>query len=173
MQLIIILILIAFPLLEIGLLIKAGQWLGMWWMLAVILGTFVLGLAALTREGFSAPFKVQEALRSGEGPIEAIMDGTLAATAGVLLMTPGFISDALGLALLVPPFRRLAGRWIGRKMVLVDISDTTRRGSSRPRPGGRDPEPPRSSSDPDTGPVIDGEFERLDERPIDRGRRPG
>lgn len=173
MQLVVLLVLISLPLLEIGLLIKIGQWLGLWWTLAVIVATFFLGLAVLMREGVAGPMKVQAAMREGRVPVGAMLDGLLLGLAGVLLITPGFLADSIGLLLLIPPLRRLIGYLIAKRMVIfgeasyrAETVDRDAGGRSNAEPSGR----PRPGAD-DGGPVIDGEFERLGERPINRDPR--
>ena len=173
MRLGLIFFLLAVPMLEIGLLIKAGQWLGPWWLLALVIGTGFLGALVLTRQGFSAPLKIQEAMLRGEPPVAAMLDGALIATAGVLLFTPGLMADAIGLLLLIPPLRRLIARASGRWFFGFAVVDTPGQGprrstadaSTRTNSG---PVPERSAAG---GPVIEGEFERIDERTLDPNRR--
>ena len=178
MKLVAILLLFAVPMLEIGVLIKVGQWLGFWPMLAIIIGTAVLGAAIISHEGLSAPFKAQEAMRRGEPPAPKMFESALAMAGGVLLFTPGLIADGIGLLLQVPLVRRLVGRWLIMRYFSVEDVTVQRRpeGDLRrgPRPDPRDPAGTRQAAHgdrPRDGPVIDGEFERLEERTLDP-RRP-
>ncbi|MGE0701322.1 MAG: FxsA family protein [Hyphomicrobiaceae bacterium] len=167
-------LLVALPLIEIAVLIKVGQSIGFWWTLAIVVGTFTAGMMVLGRSGFTSAIKVREALARGEPPVAAMIDSALVVVAGVLLMTPGLIADAVGLALLVPPFRRwLAGVALRNSVVVGSVRVDGRSFEAGPetmaRPEAR-PEPPPTADG--GGPLIEGEFERLDERPIDPRRRP-
>lgn len=179
MRLAALLVLLSVPLLEIGVLVKVGQWLGLWWTLGLVLATAILGSAVIANQGFNAPFRMQEAIRRGETPIATMFDGALIWTAGFLLLTPGFIADFLGLVLLIPPARRLLARWAAKQFfgmadfdVEIRTSRTTQAGG-RPRPGetagqrdGR-----AAGQEPEDGPVIEGEFRRLEERTMDKDSR--
>ena len=158
------------PFVELALLIMVGSAIGFWWTLAIILGTGVLGIAVLMENGMSAPVRIQEAMLRGEPPVAPMFEAALVVTAGVLLVTPGLVADALGLMLLIPPLRRLLARWIAVAFVGVAPEETAGRDrSGRPRPGMRpEAQQPR---EPGSGPVIEGEFERLDERTVDPNRR--
>lgn len=161
-------ILVALPLIEIAVLIKAGQWLGFWPVLGIVIATFVLGSAILGRSGLSSALKVREALARGEPPVGAMLDSAMVVVAAVLLMTPGLIADATGLLLLVPPVRQALAHLALRNAIVVGSVKTGR------DPFGPDRRGPRSgyderASDGDQGPVIEGEFERLDERPVKGG----
>ena len=90
-----------------------------------------------------------------------MLDGMLLAAAGALLLAPGLISDVMAFLLLIPPVRRMvARRLMGRAHDDADARDSTYGRDDGARPGG-------SHS---SGPVIDGEFERLDERPTNKPR---
>ena len=159
-------LLLAWPLIEIAVLIKAGGWLGFWPTLLIVIGSGMLGASVLMRYGFDAALRVQEAITRGETPLIAMMDGALVALAGGLLIVPGLIADAVGLALLIPPLRGFLARRLLRSM--LGMSDV----DGEPfEPGRGDGARPRSQGFPSDGPVIEGEFERLDERPVDPRRR--
>ena len=169
MKLVALLLLLAWPLLEIGLMIKAAQALGSGWaVFAIIVGTALLGGAVLTRYGLATALKVQEAVMRGEAPLHSMLDGAIVATAGVLLMTPGLFADAVGLILLIPLVRGwIAGALLKRMLGLSVVPGDppgARGEDRRPRPG------PDAGPRAD-GPVIDGEFERLGERTIDPNRQ--
>ncbi len=167
MRLVLLLLIVSVPLLEIGVLIKVGQSLGFWSTLAVVVGTFFAGLAVLMNQGLAAPLKMQEALLRGEPPVGPILDGAMVAFAGVLLMTPGLIADTLGLILLIPPARRLLTWFALRQMPMFSEFHVDLGPGPNPAPQEQRPH----SSPPGAGPVIDGEFERLDERTLDPNRR--
>ena len=172
MTMVLLIFLIAVPLLEIAVMIKVGSWIGFWPAFGIVIGTFILGSAVIARSGLSAAFRVQEAMLRGEPPVAAMLDGALLAMAGILLATPGFVSDCIGLALLLPPLRELAAAWLAtRAFGRVDVHVKSERFENMDRGSAADPELYRD--DGAGGPVIDGEFERLDERPINGSdRRP-
>ncbi len=161
-----LILLLAWPLIEIAVLIKAGGWLGFWLTLGIVVGTGMMGTAVLMRYGIEQARKLQEAMGRGEPPLLAMMDGALVATAGILLIVPGLCADALGLVLLIPPVRTLLSRWLLRSMLGLSEVDIKR---PKQQPAERGPQP--SAPFPPDGPVIEGEFERIDERTLDPGRR--
>ena len=164
-----LIILIALPLIEIAVLIKVGQWIGLWPVLGLVIGTFILGGAILGRSGLSSAVKVREALARGEPPVGAMLDSAMIVVAAILLMTPGLIADVIGLSLLIPPVRRALAHAALRNSVIVGTVRTQHgpfTDDPRAPPHGHDQGP--GSGD---GPVIEGEFERLDERPVNRPGR--
>jgi len=163
-------ILVALPLIEIAVLIKAGQWLGFWPVLGIVIATFILGSAILGRSGLSSALKVREALARGEPPVGAMLDSAMVVVAAVLLMTPGLIADITGLLLLVPPVRRALMHLALRNAIVVGNVKPTRDPFDSDRRGPRSGLDERAS-DGGQGPVIEGEFERLDERPAKGSRR--
>ncbi len=103
------------PFLEIALLIKVGSNIGIFNTLLVVILTGVLGAALARHQGFLTMLKVREALNRGEMPAEELMDAAIILVAGVMLLTPGFITDACGVLLLVPPTRNAFKRWLRRR----------------------------------------------------------
>jgi len=95
------------PLLELFLLIKVGELIGIWATVILVIGTGALG-AFLTRlEGLRVLRQVQADFRGGRVPTDRLLDGLLIILAGAVLLTPGLITDAVGFFLLIPPGRRL------------------------------------------------------------------
>ncbi len=90
---------------EVSSLVWAGRWFGGWTYLALVAGV-ALGMAVLAGRGVAMVQAAIAALGSGQSPTAAIVDGALLAFAGILLIVPGFASDAVALLLLVPPLRR-------------------------------------------------------------------
>ena len=103
------------PILEMYLLIRVGNYLGALPTVALVLGTAAVGLALLRRQGPRALLGVQARLQVGELPVRELAAGALLALAGLMLLMPGFITDAMGIALLLPDWReRLATRLVAR-----------------------------------------------------------
>jgi len=104
---IIFLLFITIPLLELWLLIEVGSGIGGLSTIALCLFTAALGGLLIRWQGMSTLFDAQKRMAHGEAPVEHGMHGLMIAFAGVLLFTPGFITDSIGFLLLFPPFRRL------------------------------------------------------------------
>jgi UPF0716 protein FxsA len=95
------------PLIELFLLIKLGELIGVWATVMLVVGTGALG-AYLTRlQGLRVLRQVQAEIQEGRVPTDGLLDGLLIVVAGAVLLTPGLITDAMGFILLIPPGRRL------------------------------------------------------------------
>ena len=108
----------AIPLVELWLLFRLSGIFGFWTTIGLVLGTGLAGAMLARWQGWRAVVRVRSQMRQGILPAGAIGDGLLILGAGLLLVTPGVLTDILGLALLVPPLRSLilAGirRWLAR-----------------------------------------------------------
>lgn len=94
------------PLAEVYLLIEIGGQIGALQTIALVVLTAVLGAMLVRAQGFSTYLQVQRQLARGESPAQMMLEGLALFVAGALLLTPGFLTDALGFALLTPPLRR-------------------------------------------------------------------
>jgi UPF0716 protein FxsA len=171
MRIVVFLALAAIPILEIALLVKLGQWVGVLPTIAVVLGTAMLGTYVLHRQGFKVLNRVMDSINAGKTPVGPAVDGAFLMAAGGLLIAPGIITDGIGLLLLIPQLRHRIAAWSVRRFLRSAVvrSETFTRATHKARadqsqtwPGGQRPE--HATED---GPVIDGEFERIDERTID------
>ena len=108
---------IAVPIVEIAVFIEAGERLGLWPTLAAVVVTAVVGSALLRLQGLSTLRRAQASVEAGELPVEAVFDGVCLLFAGALLLTPGFVTDTVGLALFAPPVRAGLRRWATRFLV--------------------------------------------------------
>ena len=156
------LFLIVMPVLELVLLVRIGQSIGALWTVVLVVAMAFAGLLVLSQQSFTAFRQTLEALSQGRPPVTQVLDGLFLMTAGALLLMPGFITDAMALVLLVPPLRRAIGRWSVARILRyapadIDGSEWRMRQEPEDRAGAR--RPGREA------PVIEGEFERLDERP--------
>jgi UPF0716 protein FxsA len=111
------LILVGVPLIEIALFVQIGGWLGLWPTLGVVVLTAALGTVLMRAQGLEALQRLQTALARGTDPTGPLADGAAVLIAGLLLLTPGFFTDSVGFALLVPGFRRRLVGWIGARVV--------------------------------------------------------
>ena len=101
-----------FSLLEIGLLVWAGSHIGVWWVLFLIVFTALLGLIFGRIQGFETWNRALRAMERQEVPTAEMTDGLCIILGAILLITPGFISDCIGLVLLMPFTRNLLKRSI-------------------------------------------------------------
>ena len=104
------------PLVEIYLLIKLGQNFGAITSILLVIFTGILGAYLARMEGLRTLFRIQETLREGRMPGEELLDALLIAIAGLVLITPGFITDVAGFLLLFPFTRMLAKNWLKERM---------------------------------------------------------
>src|SRR5580692_6100932 len=109
-----VLLVIGMPVLEVFVFIEVGLAIG--WLLAValLLGTSVIGVQLLRIQGRSAIERVSLAVSERRAPGAAALDGALGFLGCLLLVVPGFVSDALGALLMLTPTRALTRRWISR-----------------------------------------------------------
>jgi UPF0716 protein FxsA len=164
MRLLLFLLFIAVPLIELALLIKIGEVIGVLATVALVIVTAVIGVSLLRMQGVIALRKAQEALQAGRPPIDSVIDGVCLLIAGAFLLTPGLLTDSVGFLLLVPQIRSAIARWAFAKLQQsgqVDVRVFGDRGGSRRRPPGPGPGPgpgPRPGGGQPSGPVIEGEF---------------
>jgi len=109
---------IAVPLIEIALFIEVGGMIGTWPTITIVVGTALLGAWLLRRQGLATAQAAQQRLQRGEMPVDQALDGMFLVLAGALLLTPGFMTDAIGFSLFIPQMRRWlrtrALRWAAR-----------------------------------------------------------
>jgi UPF0716 protein FxsA len=125
MRLLLIVLFIVVPIAELALLIEIGQQIGVWWTIALLVADAILGSLLARSQGRIAWRRFNEAVRSGRPPAREVMDGTLVLFGGALLLTPGFLSDILGLALLLPPTRALVRAALVRRFASRMVASMT------------------------------------------------
>ena len=129
------------PLIEIAVLLQVGSILGLWPTLGLIILTAIIGTWMLRRQGFAVLARAQRQLEEGSVPVGEVFEGFCLVIAGALLLTPGFVTDAVGGSLLFPPVRA----WLYH--VLGDRFRRAAMPNRRPGEG---------------SPVLDGDFETID-----------
>ena len=144
------------PIVEMYLLIEVGGYIGALPTIALVMITAVIGVALLRVQGLSTLTRGLGRLEGGQLPAREMVEGLLLAVAGALLLTPGFVTDAVGFVLLTPPLRAsIADRVLLRAVRMEGVSGVYRRYEG-----------------PDDG-VFDGDFTRVDDPrpplPEDRG----
>ena len=155
------------PVLELMLLIRVGEWVGLWPTLALILTTGLAGAALARAEGLRVFFQFQRELLSGRLPGQALLDGISVLIGGAFLVTPGILTDLAGFALLLPPTRRLIQARVRRSLERRIKEGTVRVAFGGPLGtggfggfggfgGAPRPSPDRGmEADPNTGPALD------------------
>ena len=107
---------LAIPLIEIVLFIEVGSRIGTWMTLSIVAGTALLGASLARHEGLKTWWRIQDKLASGRMPDAELLEAVVVLLAGVLLLTPGFLTDALGFLLLYPGTRQMMTRWLKRRL---------------------------------------------------------
>ena len=141
-----LLLFLAIPAAEIFLFIEVGGKIGTWPTIGMILDTAVIGGAILRYQGRQMIARAREQVAKREMPVAEIAQGAVLVLAALLLLTPGFITDAFGALLLIPFLRRLV-----LVVLLLAIRARLREKDRRAEPG----------SDAAAGSVIDGEFKDI------------
>lgn len=122
------------PLIEIGLFIEVGGWIGLWPTLGLIILTAVVGTMLLRQQGLATLRRAQSQMDAGQVPAKELFDGACLLIGGFLLLTPGFFTDAVGFLLLMPPIRDLLRQRLGGRMTRVRMHRAG--GGFGPQPGG-------------------------------------
>ena len=107
---------VAVPMIEIALFIQVGGVIGLGWTLLIVLATALLGTWLVRTQGAMAMNNIRRSFSELSDPTEPLADAAMILVAGALLLTPGFFTDAVGFALLTPPFRRVAFLWLRRNV---------------------------------------------------------
>lgn len=152
MPFLLLILFIGIPVAEIALFIELGGRIGLGWTLLSIIATAMIGTVLVRQQGLQTLARARAHMARDELPVNELIAGVCILVAGALLLTPGFLTDALGFVLLVPPFRTaLANAVISRMKNSSRFRMHRQQSRSQsPPPGGR-------------GPVIDGEFEEVNE----------
>jgi UPF0716 protein FxsA len=114
---ILFLLFILVPIAEIYVIIQVGQAIGALWTILILIADSIIGARLLSWQGRRAWARFQEALAGGRVPHREVLDGVLIIVGGAFLLTPGFITDIVGLLLLVPPTRAVVRRGLTRLII--------------------------------------------------------
>src|SRR5215210_5370757 len=110
MPLLLVVLFIAVPIAELAVIIQVGQAIGVWWTIAILVADSILGSLLMRSQGRAAWRRFNDAVRAGRVPAREVADGVLVIFGGALLLTPGFLSDVVGLLFLLPPTRAVIRR---------------------------------------------------------------
>ncbi len=140
------------PIIEIALFIQVGGLIGLWPTLAIVVLTAFLGTALVRTQGRMALGELQRTFNNLDDPTEPLAHGAMIILSGVLLLTPGFFTDAVGFALLIPGLRVAVFRYLKSKVTVTHFQmGTGAQFHQRNDPFGQDD-------------VIDGEFTEVHPR---------
>lgn len=141
---------LAVPLVEIALFIQIGGAIGLWPTLGVVILTAILGTWLVRTQGLLALAQLRNSFSELRDPTEPLAHGAMILFSGALLLTPGFFTDFIGFALLVPPVRTAVYRYLRSRITVQSFSV------------GQDHDPMRNRQrDTAAGDVIEGEYEEL------------
>ena len=159
------------PIIEITVLMHVGEWLGAWPTVGIVILTAWLGAKYVRQQGLATLQSVQTKMSQGEMPSGEIITGVMLLIAGVLLVTPGFVTDVFGLSLLVPAVRQALMKSVQQHLVMsqkshstagfyssVDSSDNSHSSDSQ----SANFQSTEQVSNKHQGETLEGEFERKD-----------
>ena len=124
------------PFVELVLLVRLGGTIGFMPTLAVCLLTGVAGATLARSQGLSVLRRIQEVSAQGQLPTRELLDGAMILLAGMVLITPGFLTDAFGLLLLTPPFRAVMRVVLARRLQARMVAGARPGGPGRAHPRG-------------------------------------
>jgi UPF0716 protein FxsA len=107
---------IGLPIVELALLLKVHERVGLGPTVLLVLLTGIIGAALVRRQGVAILFRIQHEIERGNLPAPQMIDGIMVLVAGALLVTPGLITDAVGFALLVPVIREYIRGWLRKRL---------------------------------------------------------
>ncbi|MEO9323888.1 FxsA family protein [Nocardioides sp. C4-1] len=141
---------VAWVAVEVLVVVQVGQAVGGWWTILLLVLGSLLGGWVVRREGARAWRALTAALESGRMPAEELTDGVLVLVGGALVLLPGFVSDVVGILVILPltrpVFRRMLSGVVGTRLTVAGPVDGSRLGDGRLGPDARHP-----------GPVVRGE----------------
>jgi len=111
------------PIIEIYLLIEIGSMFGALTAVTLVILTGFLGAFLARMQGLQTLYRIQESLREGRMPSGELLDALLIVIAGLLLLTPGFLTDSVGFLLLMPATRNSIKHWLRRRIELRYMSN--------------------------------------------------
>lgn len=133
------------PLIEIALFITVGGWLTLWPTLGLVMLTGIVGTALMRWQGLKVLAELRGDMGQLKNPLSPLAHGALIVLAGLLLLTPGFFTDAIGFLLMVPKLREVVISFVGSRVSIQTF------GAQQPSTQSHGPT------------VIDGEFFEVDE----------
>ena len=155
------LLFIIIPLVELYVIIAVGEEIGAFWTVILVLLTAVIGVNLLRIQGMSTLARAQRSMAQGTIPAMEMMEGIALAVAGVLLITPGFITDTIGFLCLFPASRQAIIRAIMARGSVHTTMGGFQTGQHQPRHHKPSSESAQDKP-PKVGRTIEGEYRRED-----------
>ncbi len=154
---------VVMPIVEISVLLEVGDAIGGWTTLAIVILTAIVGAHLVRAQGLAALAEIKQKTAMGEVPADTIVEGIMILVAGILLVTPGFITDTFGLLMTIPltrkPFAKVLVTQFGQQIKAQHFSYQGQGGFSHQSGS------PFSRSNPnDDDSVIEGEWRRTDDK---------
>jgi len=151
-----LLIFILVPIVEMTVLIQVGSEIGALATIGLVFLTAILGVTLIRKQGLETSLKAQEKMRRGELPASEVAEGLMLIFAGLCLLIPGFVTDAMGALLLVPPLRKLFAAGLIVKFISSVMAKSTQwRGG-------------QAYSSEENGEIIEGEYVNEENDLIDK-----
>lgn len=141
---------VVLPVLEISVLIRVGSVIGFWPTLLLIILTALIGTTLLRIQGTAVFLEAKSALSNNRFPSRSVLEGIILLFGALLLITPGFVTDGLGIILLIPPLRH---RLLTRILKLANVPQS--------EPFEPEAQPAQTAPFNETDHIIDGEFRDL------------
>jgi UPF0716 protein FxsA len=165
-----LLLFIVLPVAEIYVIVKVGEAIGILPTLALLIVDGFIGAALARSQGAAAWRRFNEAIAAGRAPTREVLDGAMVIVGGAFLLAPGFITDVIGLLLLLPPTRALLRGLVtrtARRRMIFRVGTVGGPGPGPPRPPGGHQPPPGRAYD------YEGTARELDETELPPGRDNG
>jgi UPF0716 protein FxsA len=151
MSFILLLFFIGIPILEVSIFISIGTVIGLGPTLTIVITTAIIGAVLVKKQGLKTLFSAQKNLGNNQLPIQEFFDGLFLIVAGLFLITPGFVTDGIGLLLFLPQIKMLLKNMISNMLVARTSKDVyTNINNTEPKKP--------------TNPTIEGEFETVGQR---------
>jgi UPF0716 protein FxsA len=145
------------PIVEIAILINVGEQIGGWYTVAIVIVTAFAGAHLVRQQGLSTLMQAQKKMHAGAMPGQEMAEGLLLVIAGVLLVTPGFVTDGIGFLLSLPMTRPLIAKGLVKHLSLKMVNPSFNGNFAQQH------QQPHSTHQSDD--IIEGEFERKDKPP--------
>jgi UPF0716 protein FxsA len=146
------------PIVEIAILINVGEQIGGWYTVAIVILTAFAGAHLVRQQGLSTLMQAQQKMQAGTMPGQEMAEGLLLVIAGVLLVTPGFVTDGIGFLLSLPMTRPLIAKGLVKHLSIKMVNPSFDGNFAQYQ---QQPQSTDQSED-----IIEGEFERTDKPPI-------
>lgn len=153
---------LALPFVEIAGFIMVGRQIGVLATLGLVIAAAALGMILLRVQGFGVMTRIRSELDAGRDPGRELANGVMIMLAGILLLIPGFVTDIVGLLLFLPPVRRFAWGFLGKRMVFSSAGFGGFNGAARRQGRTIDLDTDEYSHDPKARPRSESPWSQID-----------